>query len=947
MFAALGRFAVRFRWLIIAGWVLLTVALSLSLPGLSSVEKSSNSSFLPASSPSVEASALATPFGSKTTRDAIFVAASSRPLTRQDLQAARQVEDAMRKVPLVTSVMDQGVSRDRKAVTAVVTLHLIATSSKEAVQAVDRLRATYGRGGAPPGLAMHLTGNVPQAVDEQSQSNRIQTLTELLSVLFIVALLLFTFRALLAPVVALVPSVVALVAAGPVIAQSTHLGVQVSDLTPILLTVVLLGAGTDYGLFLIFREREELRRGRDVADAVAVSLCKVGESITFSGLTVIGALATVAVATFGLYRGLGPALAIGIAVALAANLTLLPALLAVMGRGVFWPRIPHPGPRHRGLWGTIAAKIVGRPVLTLAVGLVVFGGLAVSMLAYTPTGFGNPPPPANSDSARGTSLLLAHEPPSTADPTNVLFRLPASAWDDPGILTTAEQGLVRSGQFASVTGPLDPGGTAVSASELALAHSELASRGSPASLPLRPPAGVTVSPAAYRAYRDSPLYVSSDGRTLQFQTTLRAGPSASPAAAAAMPTVRSAVSSVAASIGATASAVGGNAAVASDVGGISGHDLATIIPIVMLVLGVLLAIVLRSLVAPLYLVASVALSYLASLGFAVLVFVVIGGQSGINFVLPFFMFVFIMALGQDYNILVMTRIREEAHHAPIRVAVRHAVAATGTTVTSAGLILAGTFAVLTATGTTQVKEIGLGLAAGILLDTFFVRTLLVPSAVVLLGRWNWWPSRLSHEDHSHDPVPVGDDDDLDPDFAPLAPIVAERPPESGRSTGPAAPATNGHHGAAARSRPLDEGETRPAHGGRDAARPGTTRPRAPAERSAAARAGFGPRPATVNGRGHQADRASPSDEDPPRAPRRDPDHRDGPARTGARPPPLRRRPAAGGDGRRADRLPRRQRRASRGLRVAARAHRRDGAADRQAPRAARPERTRAARVRLR
>ena len=146
------------------------------------------------------------------------------------------------------------------------------------------------------------------------------------------------------------------------------------------------------------------------------------------------------------------------------------------------------------------------------------------------------------------------------------------------------------------------------------------------------------------------------------------------------------------------SGVAGYAAVAADVGGLSMGDLLRIIPIVMLVLGILLGIVLRSLVAPLYLVASVALSYLASLGFAVLVFVVIGGQDGINFVLPFFMFIFIMALGQDYNILVMTRIREEAHFAPLKIAVRHAVEATGTTVTSAGLILAGTFGVLTATG---------------------------------------------------------------------------------------------------------------------------------------------------------------------------------------------------------------------------------------------------------
>ncbi len=758
MFAALGRLSVRFRWPIIAGWMLATVVLSIALPPLSSVEKSSNSSFLPASAPSVRAAALATPFGTKTTRDATFVAASAQPLTAADLAAVHRTERAMRSVSLVASVTDQGVSDDRKAVTAVVALRLTSSSGKDAVQAVEHLRDTFKVVHSPAGLSLHLTGNVAQSVDEQTQSNHIQTITELLSVLFIVALLLLTFRAVLAPVIALIPSIVALIAAGPVIALSTHLGVEVSDLTPILLTVVLLGAGTDYGLFLIFREREELRRGREVHDAVAVSVCKVGESITFSGLTVIGALATVVVATFGFYRGLGPALAIGIAVALAANLTLLPALLSVIGRGVFWPRIPEEGASRHGTWGAIAGKVVGRPVATLLCGLVIFGGLALSMLAYAPNGFANPPPPSNSDSAQGQALLIAHEPPTDADPTNVLFRLPESVWKHPAVLANAERGLESSGVFTTITGPLDEKGAMVSPDGLAEVHADLAASGPPGALPLRRPADVFATPEMYQAYRDSALYVSSDGRTLQYLTTLRAGPSTSTAAAQAMPSVRAAVASVATSIGATASGVGGNAAAASDVGGLSDHDLRTIIPIVMLVLGLLLAIVLRSLVAPLYLVASVALSYLASLGLAVLVFVVIGGQDGINFVLPFFMFVFIMALGQDYNILVMTRIREEAHHAPIRVAVRRAVEATGTTVTSAGLILAGTFAVLTATGTTQVQEIGLGLAAGILLDTFFVRTLLVPSVAVLLGRWNWWPSHLSREDHERDVVTTGPPD---------------------------------------------------------------------------------------------------------------------------------------------------------------------------------------------
>jgi RND superfamily putative drug exporter len=165
---------------------------------------------------------------------------------------------------------------------------------------------------------------------------------------------------------------------------------------------------------------------------------------------------------------------------------------------------------------------------------------------------------------------------------------------------------------------------------------------------------------------------------------------------------------------------------------------------VLILIAVLLAIVLKSLIAPLYLVASVVLSYFAALGMAVIIFMWIGGADGLNFVLPFLMFVFLMALGSDYNILVMTRIREEATKRPLREAVAAALRSTGGTVTSAGLVLAATFAVVgLTTPTTQVRQLGVAIALGILLDTFLVRTLLVPSTVSLLGRWNWWPSAMS------------------------------------------------------------------------------------------------------------------------------------------------------------------------------------------------------------
>jgi RND superfamily putative drug exporter len=157
-------------------------------------------------------------------------------------------------------------------------------------------------------------------------------------------------------------------------------------------------------------------------------------------------------------------------------------------------------------------------------------------------------------------------------------------------------------------------------------------------------------------------------------------------------------------------------------------------------------------VAPWYLLASVGISYLASIGLAVLVFEVVGGQGGLSFFLPFLMFIFLMALGEDYNILVMTRIREEAHYHPLPTAVARAINATGPTVTAAGMVLAGSFLVLTLAGGAQVQQIGFGIGAGIMMDTFLVRTLLIPSTVVLLGRWNWWPSRMSNEEAGVSPA---------------------------------------------------------------------------------------------------------------------------------------------------------------------------------------------------
>ena len=213
-----------------------------------------------------------------------------------------------------------------------------------------------------------------------------------------------------------------------------------------------------------------------------------------------------------------------------------------------------------------------------------------------------------------------------------------------------------------------------------------------------------------------------------------------------MPAIRAAVAGVARDTGASAYGVAGQAPAAYDVSQASDRDLQHIFPVAIIVIAFLLALVLRSLIAPLYLIASVAISYLAAFGISVLLFQDAAGTGGLNFFIPFLMFVFLLALGEDYNILVMTRIREEAGRMPLRQAVTRALEHTGSTITSAGLVLAGTFGVFALVvggqpGGGTYQGILASLAIGILMDAFLVRTLLVPSTVALLGRWNWWPSR--------------------------------------------------------------------------------------------------------------------------------------------------------------------------------------------------------------
>jgi putative drug exporter of the RND superfamily len=548
-FAATGRFAVRYRWAVVAAWVAATVLASLFFPSLTSVARQDNTDLLPAGSPSLHAAQLAAPFQDPNqTPVSVVIARGHGPVTAADVTAIGRLTAGLATVTDVQQVRDLGESRDHQAVQLEVLADLNLATPGPAQRLVTGLRQAIQASALLPDLHAHLAGPVAAQADVSQADVRAVNLSQDLSIVFIVVLLLVVFRSLLAPLLTLAPAVLVTQLAGPVVGEASKAGLQVSSLTQILLLILTLGAGTDYGLFLVFRVREELRAGRAPHDAVTCAPARVGESITFSAATVIAALLTLLLAASVLYSSLGVPLAIAIALMLLAALTLLPALLAIVGRAAFWPSRTDRGTGRPGWWGRLAGRVVSHPAATLAFGLVAFGALATAVLGYRPAGLGSTPAaPRASDSAAGDALLAAHFPAAAGNPTTVVLRFREPAWSDPAPVAVAEQRLAALPQFASLTGPFDVNGVTLSPAQLTALH---ATSGRPAALSARPPEGVPA--AVWTAYRAEGQFISADGRTVRFNVALTAGDPGSNAALRQVPAIRTAVAAVARVTGAGA-----------------------------------------------------------------------------------------------------------------------------------------------------------------------------------------------------------------------------------------------------------------------------------------------------------------------------------------------------------------------------------------------------------
>jgi RND superfamily putative drug exporter len=675
------------KWIVLSLWVVVFAVAGPLAGKLTGVEKNDNSAWLPGSAEATKVLDRQHTFQPQDTAPAIAVYERKSGLTGTDMEKAAADARTFAGYPNISGKVLGPIRSTRDGATpqAMETVVPIAfgTGGWQAIgNTVEQMRGVV-QAGNPDGLTVHITG--PGGVDaDQSKAFKGVDGTLLYSTLaVVVVILLLTYRS---PVLWLLPVISAggaLTASQAVIyLLAKHAGLTVNSQSAAILTVLVFGAGTDYALLLVARYREELRRHRDRHEAMALALHRAGPAIIASAATVAIGMLCMMVAEMNPTKGLGPVNAIGIGVGLLSMLTLLPALLVIFGRWIFWPARPAFGttdPTSRGLWARVGNGVARRARPVWIGTAVVLGALALGVTGMKADGlttaqsFIDKP-----DSVVGAEVLAAHFPAGDGSPVVVI-------------------------------------GNAAAADQI---HSAVAATDG-------------IADASQPQVKDGLAYITA---------TLRDAPDSS-AADAAVLRVRSAVHAIR---GADAK-VGGQTAVMHDIRHANGQDNKRIIPLVLIVVLVILALLLRAIVAPLLLVATVVLSFGTALGVSALAFQHLFGWAGEDSSLPLFVFVFLVALGIDYNIFLMTRVREEAVLRGTRRGALIGLSATGGVITSAGLVLAGTFAVLGTLPVVAFAEIGLAVALGVILDTIVVRSILVTALNVDFGRHIWWPSKLSRK----------------------------------------------------------------------------------------------------------------------------------------------------------------------------------------------------------
>ncbi|MEW2120997.1 MMPL family transporter [Streptomyces sp. NPDC005474] len=682
----------RAKWLVLVLWLVLLFLAAPFAQKLTDAQDNDAASWLPGSAESTQVLRLSEDFRPEQipaivvyAREGGLTAADRALITKNAAQIRKLRDHGIRGAETRGPVYDRAF--DPRAAQILVPITMDEKGWQRIAPAVDSIRAA-APGAA--GLSVHVTGPGGTSADFSKAFEGIDSTLLLAAMGVVIVMLLLTYRSptlLVAPLLGVVAAL--LTAQALIYLLARHAGLTVNGQSAGILTVLVFGAGTDYALLLVARYREELRRHEDRHEAMALALHRAGPAVIASGATVVLSMLVLLAAEMNSTRGLGPVAAIGVAVALLAMMTLFPAVLVICGRWIFWPVIPRNGsadPTEHGLLARVGRGIAVRPRMIWGVTAAALVACSFGLMQLRAEGLSNADAFTDKpDSIVGQEVSARYFPAGSGDPL-VIVSNKAQA-QQVGRAVAGTRGVV------------------------------------PTSLGLPP----GTKP-------------SFEGKVL-FEATMTA-PADSEAAKRTVDRVRDAVHAVPDSD----AQVGGGTAALLDMDRATTHDNRLIIPLVLAVVLLILSALLRALIAPLLLIGTVVLSFAAALGISALAFRHLFDYAGESTDFPLFVFVFLVALGIDYNIFLTTRIREETARLGTRKGVVTGLAATGAVITSAGLVLAGTFAALGTLPMVAFAEIGFAVALGVVLDTLVVRSVLVPALFLDVGPKIWWPHRLARED---------------------------------------------------------------------------------------------------------------------------------------------------------------------------------------------------------
>jgi RND superfamily putative drug exporter len=713
MFGGLGRLVVKHPWWTILIWIVAAVAVAASAPKLHT--KTDQTDFLPTKYESVQASKLqdkAFPNKNQKTSPEMIVVkrTDGHPLTAAD---SAKIEQIAKGLPAQNIVNVSAAASTPEMIAKNRSMQLIAVplpssfgdqklenQNKDAVKKIRDYAKTQLQGS---GLEYGVTGDAASNVDNDKSAQTMLAVISLGAIILILVLVSIIFRSLIAALLPIVTVGLVIFVQSKVTAiVANAVGLNVDSQFDVVIDVVLFGIGTDYILFLLFRFRERLRMGEDKRTAMIETVSRVGEAIASAAGAVIVAFLVLLLANFKSFGALGPELAIAVACMFVTAMTLVPAVVSLIGPATFWPSKSWKREPKPGLWAKFGRGVGARPAMSAGVAGLVMVVLALGALGFKADYDFNAGSPQNTESAKAMKDLRANFPAGSLTPVDVFVK-----GDNP------------------------------------LTRSELSSF----SAKLKQTPGV--------AQVQAPVVSTADPTVAKIDLILSGNPSSNASISLVKGPLRDYVHSN--TPAGMKSLVGGQTAAFADINEVNDRDLSVILPVAVVLIAIILALLLRSLVAPIYLVVAVLLGFASTVGATVFLFQGAEGKNGLVFQLPILLYLFVMAIGTDYNILVIARLREEAREgrAP-REAARQAVTHAGPTVAAAGVLLAGTFALMTISPIAFMAELGFGVAIGITLSAFVMSAFLVPGITAMLGHRAWWPGHGDAGKHQDGQDPYDD-----------------------------------------------------------------------------------------------------------------------------------------------------------------------------------------------